>query len=68
MRKTLKTIDGPAVSIDLAEVALIEQYGQRTSVSGWVNIKLTLRSGATIEPKMTPQDYDQLILDWNPAP
>lgn len=68
MRKTLTAIDGPVVSIDLDEVVLIEQHGQRTSASGWVTIRLALKSGAKTELKMPPQDYDQLILDWNPAP
>lgn len=68
MRKTLTTVEGPVVSVDLSEVALIEQYGQRGSMSGWVNVKITLKSGTAIEPKMPPQDYDQLLLDWNPTP
>ena len=65
MRTLLKSIEGPETSIDLTEVALIQQYGQRTSAAGWVNVKMTLKSGAIIEVKMTPEDYDQLLIDWN---
>lgn len=66
MKALLNTIDGPKINIDLSEVASIEQYGQRDSIAGYVNVKLTLKSGIIINANMTPENYDQLVIDWNP--
>ncbi len=65
MKTLLETISGPAISIDISEIAVIEMHGQRDSGAGFVNAHITLKSGATIQAQMTEENYDQLLLDWN---
>lgn len=62
----LKTVTPPEISVDLEQIALIELHGQRDSSSGSITAVLTLRSGAIISALMLPEDYDKLLLDWNP--
>jgi hypothetical protein len=67
MKKKLKPHKdnhGPVVDVDLSEVAVVNMYGQRTSEAGWVEVNLVLKSGVQISVKMTPDDYDVLLSDW----
>lgn len=66
MKSKLVTIEGPEINIDLSEIAMLEMYGQRDSGAGWVVAKITLKSGLTLDPKMSPEEYDKLVLGWNP--
>lgn len=66
MKSSLKSIDGPQVSLDLNDVSMIEQFGQRDSGAGWLQIKLTLKSGRIIELSMLIAEYDKLLTNWNP--
>jgi hypothetical protein len=69
MKKRLKTHsdhNGPQFTVDLEEVTLIEESGNRESVAGWVVATLTMRSGLRIQAKMAPVDVDELMNDWNP--
>lgn len=62
--KPHKDHQGPNIDIDLTEIAMIEQSGQRTSKAGWVNVRIVLKSGTNTYIKMDPKDYDQLLVDW----
>lgn len=67
MKKKIKAHEdqiGPKVSVDLAEVAMVEEYGQRKSKRQWIEALITLKSGAERRIKMAPRDFDDLILDW----
>lgn len=55
---------GPQFTVDLDDVTLIEEQGNREGRAGWVHIILTLRSGLRIQAKMAPEDADQLVTDW----
>ena len=65
--KTHPDYIGPAIHIDLKEVILIEERGQRKSKAGFVEAGITLGTGLNIKIKMNPKDLDQLINDWTSA-
>lgn len=67
MRTKLKNVDGPEIHIDLNDISLIEMFGQRDSKAGWVQVKITLKSGQNVEIKMQVIDYDELLQAWNPT-
>jgi hypothetical protein len=67
MKKKLKAHAkhiGPSVNLDLADVSIIEEFGDRNSDAGWVEAVITLRYGKVINIKLGIPDMDQLILDW----
>lgn len=66
MKANIKTLDGPKINLDLTEIALIEQFGQRDSGAGWLQVKITMKSGVSVDTRMPVEDYDKLIVDWNP--
>ena len=56
--------NGPGISIDLEDVSMIEEYGDRASVAGWVEVVLTLRTGQSRSIKLSVDAVDSLIADW----
>ena len=59
---------GPALSIDLDDVSVIEEFGDRNSSAGWVEAVITLRYGKVIKVKLAYSDMDELIADWQNKP
>ena len=55
---------GPGISIDLGDVSMIEEYGDRSSNAGWVEVVLTLRTGQSRSIKLSVDAVDSLIADW----
>jgi hypothetical protein len=55
---------GPGISIDLEDVSMIEEYGDRSSDAGWVEVVLTLRNGQSRSIKLSAEDVDGLVADW----
>jgi len=55
---------GPGISIDLEDVSMIEEYGDRSSDAGWVEVVLTLRTGQSRSIKLSVDAVDSLIADW----
>lgn len=67
MKKKLKSHSehiGPSISLDLADISVIEEFGDRNSNAGWVKASITLKYGKVIEIKLSISDMDQLVLDW----
>ena len=56
--------NGPGISIELEDVSMIEEYGDRASVAGWVEVVLTLRNGQSRSIKLSAEDVDGLVADW----
>lgn len=68
MKILLKSIDSSELNIELNDVSSIEMFGSRESKSGWVMVAILMRSGVVVpQRKMLLADYEQLVLDWNPA-
>jgi hypothetical protein len=55
---------GPSVSLDLADISVIEEFGDRTSDAGWVEAVITLRLGKVVKLKLAYTDMDNLLADW----
>jgi len=55
---------GPGISIDLEDVSMIEEYGDRSSDAGWVEVVLTLRTGQSRSIKLSVDAVDSLVADW----
>ena len=55
---------GPGISIELDDVIMIEEYGNRSSDSGWIEVVLTLRNGQSRSIKLSVDAVDSLIADW----
>jgi hypothetical protein len=55
---------GPAISLDLADISVIEEFGDRNSNAGWVRASITLKYGKVIDIKLGITDMKQLVLDW----
>ena len=67
MKKTLALTNGQNISMDLDDISMIEQGGQRESQSGELMVNVSLRSGAVIKMKLTTEAYDDLVATWNPV-
>jgi hypothetical protein len=59
---------GPGISIDLEDVSMIEEYGDRSSDAGWVEVVLTLRNGQSRSIKLSAEDVDGLVKAWENKP
>ena len=55
---------GPALSIDLTDISLIEEYGSRTGKAEWVEAVITLRSGKQVKINLNHADMDDLLDKW----
>ena len=55
---------GPNINIDLDDVSIIEEHGNREGRAGWVKAAITLRSGKEIVIKLTHEDMDDLVDKW----
>jgi hypothetical protein len=55
---------GPVINVDLDDVSIIEEYGQRSSRGGWVEAVITLRFGKELRVKLSLTDMDDLIELW----
>ena len=67
MKKKLKSHAahiGPSISLDLADISVIEEFGDRSSEAGWVDACITLKFGKTVKIKLSIEDMDSLIADW----
>lgn len=71
MKKTLTAHAdniGPGLSIDLDDVSVIEEFGDRNSSAGWVEAVITLRYGKVLKIKLSYAELDELIADWQNKP
>ncbi len=67
MKKSIRPHDkniGPGVSLDLDDVSVIEEFGDRSSSAGWVQAVITLRHGKVLNIKLSVTDMDELVLEW----
>jgi len=60
--------NGPGISIDLEDVSMIEEYGDRASAAGWVEVVLTLRNGQSRAIKLGVDEVDNLVKAWENKP
>ena len=59
---------GPTINVDLDDVSIIEEYGQRNSRGGWVEAVITLRAGKELRIKLSLTDMDDLVTTWENRP
>ena len=59
---------GPGVNLDLDDVVLIQEFGDRNGAAGWVTAEITLRSNKVLNIKLTPENFDDLVTDWEDKP
>jgi len=59
---------GPTINVDLDDVSIIEEYGQRDSKGGWVEAVITLRAGKELKIKLSRDDMDDLVTTWENRP
>ena len=59
---------GPRVSVDLEDISVIEEFGDREGSAGWVEAVITLRYGKVINVKLSYDDMDDLVNSWENKP
>lgn len=67
MKVLLKSVtgEGPEFNIDLTRVSRIEMHGQRASKAGWVRAVIKMADDPILlKVKLNPDEYDQLVTQW----
>ena len=59
---------GPSINIDLADVSIIQENGDRNSKGGFVEAQITLRAGKELKIGLSFEDMDDLITTWEDKP